>query len=152
MHLHEIVHKRYDHPAVYTVAEAEAACAHVPGIASKNIFLRTKKKDRYFLVVLPARKQLELKVLEQLLGVKKLSLASPEDLMTYLGLTPGSVSPFGLIHDTGARVEAIIDRDIVDADQVSFHPNVNTASLVLSHDMFARYLATLRHHVAVYDL
>ena len=34
----------------------------------------------------------------------------------------------------------ILDSDLRDADRVSFHPCDNSASVVLSHDMFMRFL------------
>ena len=60
--------------------------------------------------------------------------------MTHLGLTPGSVSPFGLINDHARGVRVFLDRDIKTARRVSFHPNVNTATLVLAREDFFRFL------------
>jgi Ala-tRNA(Pro) deacylase len=60
--------------------------------------------------------------------------------MAHLGVTPGSVSPFGLIHDRDQRVRVVIDRDLKSADRVSFHPNINTVTITLSRSDFENFL------------
>jgi Ala-tRNA(Pro) deacylase len=60
--------------------------------------------------------------------------------MKYLNLTPGSVTPFGLIKDTDKHVILFIDEEITQSDFVSFHPNINTASLIISTDGFFKFI------------
>ena len=48
--------------------------------------------------------------------------------MTHLGLTPGSVSPFGLINDREHAVRVALDRDFQSSARLAFHPNINTAT------------------------
>jgi Ala-tRNA(Pro) deacylase len=74
------------------------------------------------------------------IGDGKLSFGSPDRLMKHLGVTPGSVSPFGLIHDAAHEVRVAIDLDLKSADKISFHPNINTATVVLSAADFQRFL------------
>jgi Ala-tRNA(Pro) deacylase len=93
-------------------------------------------------VILPVTRRADLRAVADQIGDGKLSFASPERLRTYLGVTPGSVSPFGLIHDTNHHVGVFIDRDLKEADRISFHPNINTRTLVLSFADFQRYLAS----------
>lgn len=149
---HNIEYTRYEHAPVYTVEEAEVTCAHVPGIRCKNIFVRTKKKDRLILVTLPARKSLDLAALAEKLGTKKLGLATRDDLKSVLNVEPGAVSPLGLIHDIHGRAEFVVDAEVHAAPQVSVHPNRHDVSLVLTKDMFDRYLATLKQKVTVQEL
>jgi Ala-tRNA(Pro) deacylase len=63
-------------------------------------------------------------------------------MMTYLGVTPGSVSPFGLIHDMTQAVHVCLDRDLKTSGRISFHPNINTATLALTFADFERFLAS----------
>ena len=86
-------------------------------------------------------KRADLRGIADQIGDGKLSFASPERLMTHLGVTPGSVSPFGLIHDRGHGVRVAIDRDLKSADRVSFHPNINTVTVTLARSDFERFLA-----------
>jgi len=142
-----IAFTRHEHPPVATVAEAEIHWAGIDALHAKNLFLRNQKGNRHFLVVLEFSRRADLAALGDLFGERKLGFASSERLLTHLGLTPGSVSPFGLINDREHRVEVAIDAAIRDAARVAFHPNVNTATLVLSGTDFQRYLAAVGHAV-----
>ena len=75
-----------------------------------------------------------------------------ERLMAELGLTPGSVSPFGLINDADGSVRVLVDRDLKGADRLIFHPNINTASVVVSWADLERFLAARRNSVRVISL
>ena len=57
-----------------------------------------------------------------------------------LAVWPGSVSPFGLVHPGSRDVRVVIDADLRDAQDVAFHPNVNTATIVLTWTDFERFL------------
>ncbi|HUU32810.1 MAG TPA: prolyl-tRNA synthetase associated domain-containing protein [Vicinamibacterales bacterium] len=138
---------RHEHPPVATVAEAEHYWGAIDALHAKNLFLRDQKGTRHFLVVLESKRRADLKALGTAFGAGKLGFASPERLLAYLGLAPGAVSPFGLIHDPAHLVEVALDAAIRDADRVAFHPNVNTATLVLAGADFRRYLAAVGHEV-----
>jgi len=60
--------------------------------------------------------------------------------MTHLGLTPGSVSPFGLINDSAHAVRVVLDRDLKAATRLSFHPNINTVTFTIAAPDFTRFL------------
>jgi Ala-tRNA(Pro) deacylase len=78
--------------------------------------------------------------IEQQLHQGKLSFASPERLMRYLGVKPGSVTPFGLINDTDHHVVVFVDRNLQQAERVSYHPCENTASLIIKRADLERFL------------
>jgi len=142
-----IAFARYEHPPVAT---AEAAAEHWRGIDAthfKNLFLRNQKGTHHHLVVLEYTKRADLKRVADQIGDGKLSFASPDRLMTHLGLTPGSVSPFGLINDVGHTVRVALDQDLRAAERVSFHPNINTATLVISRADFMRFLESVGNPV-----
>lgn len=121
----------------------ELAQYRIPGLACKNLFLRDQKKKRYLLVVLPADQQTDLRRLAEQVGDKKLSFVNPETMKEKLGVEPGAVSPFGLLNNAEGDVELWIAREVMDAPVVHFHPNRNTASLVLTREMFELFLESL---------
>ena len=147
-----IPYQRFEHPPVATVEEAEQYWASVDATHCKNLFLRNKKGDRHYLVVLRSDRQADLRSLVKTIGDDRLSFGSPERLMTHLGLTPGSVSPFGLINDRDHRVRPILDASLRQAQFLAFHPNVNTATLRLSREDFERFLAWSGHPVRWVEL
>lgn len=142
----------YEHPAVYTCEDAEKYCGDIPGLACKNLLLKGKKSGRYFLIILPAEKRADLKKIGETVGDKQITFASPESLLEKLGLTPGAVSPFGLLNDKNHEVEVYIDQKVYYAKIVIFHPNRNTASLELSGAMFRKFLQAIENKTRVIDL
>lgn len=133
--------ERHEHPPVFTVEEASRHWAGIEAAHCKNLFLRNKKGTTHYLVILGHTKQVDLGRLVDRLGDDRLSFASPDRLMTHLGLTPGAVSPFGLINDREKRVQVVIDADLKDSGRIAFHPNVNTATIVVASTDFQRFLA-----------
>jgi Ala-tRNA(Pro) deacylase len=135
-----IEYSRHEHPPVATVEEAEAHWAGIEGTHCKNLFLRNQKGNRHYLVVLTASKRADLRAVADQIGDGKLSFASPERLMTHLGVTPGSVSPFGLINDREHAVRVVLDSDFLSAARLAFHPNINTRTFTMRAADFAKFL------------
>ena len=136
-----IAYIRHEHPPVFTVEQAERHWTGIQGAHCKNLFLRNKKGNRHYLVILLSAKQADLRGLNEKLGEDRLSFGSPVRLQNYLGLEPGSVSPFGLVNDRHKEVIVIVDQDLRQAGWVNFHPNVNTATVGISANDFERFLA-----------
>lgn len=140
----------HNHPAAFTVEETKEYCSHIPGMHCKNLFMRDHKGRCHFLLILPNDKAVDLKAFSKKLN-DRLSFGSDKRLMKYLGLTPGSVSPFGLINDSNAEVIIYLDKSVYDAQKVTFHPNINTATLELTKDMFESYLNTLDNDIRIVE-
>ena len=142
-----IPYQLYSHPPVFTGEEAAVHWVEVPGTPVKNLFLRNKKGDRHYLVILGIERQANLRDLVRVIGDDRLSFGSAERLMHQLGLTPGSVSPFGLLNDASGHVIVIVDDELRRADRLIFHPNINTASLTIAVSDFERFLASRSNRV-----
>ena len=147
-----IPYERHEHPPVFTGEEAARHWGAIDATQCKNLFLRNKKGNRHYLVVLEVSKQADLRHVARLVSDDRLSFGSPERLMTELGLTPGSVSPFGLINDADGSVRVLIDRDLRSAERLIFHPNINTASVVVTWKDFERFLESRTNVVSYINL
>lgn len=134
-----IQYTKFEHPAVFTAEEAKNMVSDIPGEHIKNLFLRNRKGDKHYLVVVDAQKQVDLKKLGEALG-EKLGFASPERMMTYLGVTPGSVTLLGLINDTNKEVVVVLDTELDKRESLQCHPLINTATLVISKDRVNKFL------------
>jgi len=135
----------HEHPPVATIEDARIHWQNLNSGRCKNIFFRNHKGDRHYLVILEHLRQLNIRDLEQRLRQGKLTFASDQRLKKYLGLEPGSVSPFGLINDKEHHVHLFIDEKLNEFEKLSFHPNINTASLVIKKSDFIRFLDHLRN-------
>ena len=131
----------YEHPEAPTIAIAKQHWRDDGSKHCKNLFFRNHKGNRHYLVVFDSERSMAIHDLEQKLHQGKLSFASEQRMMKYLGLKPGSVSPFGLINDEENHVHLFLDANLREQTSLSFHPNDNTATVVISQEMFMRYLA-----------
>jgi Ala-tRNA(Pro) deacylase len=147
-----IAFERYEHPAIATGDEGLVHWEGIDAVHCKNLFLRNQKGTTHYLVILPVTRRADLRLVANQIGDGKLSFASADRLLRYLGVTPGSVSPFGLIHDRDRHVRVFLDRDLTHAQRISFHPNINTRTLVLGFKDFERFLASTSNPVRFIDV
>lgn len=147
-----IKYRRYEHKAIYTVDEANELEISIPGVHCKNLFIKNRKGDTHYLVILEDCKKANLKSLEKQIKSTKLSFASEERLFNYLGLKPGAVTPFGLINDINSEVVVLIDKDLVDASILNFHPNVNTATIGLSFSDLEKFIEWHKNNFHYVDM
>src|SRR5437879_6721437 len=101
-----IAHRTVEHVPVFTVEQAKAHRGILPGHHIKNLFLRNKKEEMWLVVALEDR-AVDLKRLGEKLGAGRLSFGSPERLGKYLGVQPGSVTPFAVINDSAHKVTLV---------------------------------------------
>jgi Ala-tRNA(Pro) deacylase len=148
----KINYKLVEHPAAPTIEEAMKYWKDIPATHCKNLFFRNHKGNKHYLVVFEAHQQLDIHDLEKRLKQGKLSFASEKRMAKYLALKPGSVSPFGLINDTENHVHLFLDRHLLSSEKLSFHPNDNTASLVISLVDFKKYLNQVGNSFEFIDL
>jgi Ala-tRNA(Pro) deacylase len=90
--------------------------------------------------------------MEHRLHQGKLSFASPERMMRYLGVKPGSVSLFTLVNDVNHEVTLFVDRNLLNAEKVSFHPNDNRASLVITKADMLKFIEQIGNPYEIVDL
>ena len=148
---HDIPYTVYHHPEGKTIEEAKRWWRNDGSVHCKNLFFRNHKGNRHYLVCLHCDYDLPIHDLEQMLKASlvakgqpscgKLSFASPERMERYLGLEPGSVSPFGLINDAEHHVHLFLDARLQTAESLSFHPNDCRGTVVITREDFERYLA-----------
>jgi Ala-tRNA(Pro) deacylase len=135
-----IPYEVYEHPPLDTIEIALEYWKDIDATHCKNLFFRNHKGNRHYLVIVKDTTPFSIHSLEKKLKQGKLSFGSEKRLAKYLGVKPGSVSPFGLINDTEHHVYLFIDQQLKQSDKISFHPNDNTASLVIRFTDFMRFL------------
>ncbi len=147
-----IEYELVNHPAAFTVEDMDNMDMNRFGDGCKNLFLRDDKGRRHFLVVLAKDKTADLKNIQEQLGCSRLGFASEERLYKYLQLHKGEVTPLGIINDTEAAVEIVIDKDLIGKKKLGVHPNDNTASVWLSFDALKQVIeqnGNIIHYVTV---
>lgn len=138
----EISYEYFEHPPAPTIEIAVQYWKDIKDTTHcKNLLFRNHKGNKHYLVIFDHRKNLGIHDLEKYLKQGKLSFASEQRMQKYLGLKPGSVSPFGLVHDHDHHVYLFLDKDLSAQPKISFHPNDNRASLVISYLDFIKFLS-----------
>ena len=140
-----IPHKTMTHPPVFTVEQAKALRGKIEGAHTKNLFLRDKKNELYLVVALESS-QIDLKGLHRLLGASgRFSFGAANLLRETWGVEPGSVTPFGAINDTDARVTVVLDAAMMEHDILNFHPLLNTMTTSIARDDLVKFLQATGH-------
>lgn len=121
----------FEHPPVFTVEDSLLHCTHIPGAQVKNLFLRDRKKKNYALLTVKDEKRVDLTALSEQLGWGRLSFVKGEELVSMLGVQPGSVTPLAIINDQSQSIKQLLDSDLLKEDYISIHPMVNTATICI---------------------
>lgn len=143
-----IRYKTLKHPSAFTIEECHKVRDAVNAPVFKNLFLTNKQQTKFYLLVLPGEKIFKTKYLSSQINSARLSFAGEELMMKYLGVSPGSVTPMGLINDSDKEVIVLLDKDIQQNPVFACHPCINSASVVLSlSDLTDRIIPATGHDI-----
>lgn len=159
---------RFDHPAVFSCEESEKLCPPMPGAHTKQLLMKAKGKGPHpqplprapqsgaagrgeilVLAIVMHDKRVDTKALAKEFGGQSFSFASPEKMLELLHVTPGSVTPFGLMFDKEKIINVVVDEDAWNVGQFRFHPLVNTATLIIDKAGFESFLKHTGHAFTV---
>ncbi|AMB96970.1 prolyl-tRNA synthetase associated domain-containing protein [Aerococcus urinaeequi] len=148
----EIEYEVTDHKAVYDMAELVEIDLPYPEADAKNLFIRDDKKRQYYLISVQGDKRVDLKAFRDQFNTRRLSFGSDKDLLALMGLTPGAVSPLGLLNDHDLKIAYYLDRQLVADDHlIGVHPNENTATIWLKGQDLVDLIEANGHSVTVAD-
>ena len=148
-----IAYTRVDHEHADTIE----ACKEIEKLLGceicKNLFLTNRQMTEVWLLLMPGEKPFKTKLLSKQIGSARLSFASPEQMLRYLDITPGSVSVLGLMNDSEKKVRLLIDRNLLGQESIGMHPCINTSSLrVKTADLTEKLLPAMGHEPTIVDL
>ena len=140
-----------NHDAVFNMEVLGAVELPYPKWDAKNLFVRDDKKRNYYLISVKGDKRVDLKAFRKRQGLRPLSFASADDLLAILGLTPGAVTPLGLLNDKAGKVYFYLDVDFK-GHLIGVHPNDNTATVWLLADDLMKLLREEGHDGEFVDI
>lgn len=146
---HDVTYQVFTHPAVSTSKEADQYLKDETFVKCKNLFIKTRDKKSYFLVMLPENKKIDWKKAQKELFTSSLTMADEDELMEKLKVKRGLVSPFSLLNDeTTNTIPLVIDQEAMEENNfVGVHPNDNTKTISLQWIDLARILSSYGHLV-----
>jgi Ala-tRNA(Pro) deacylase len=141
----------HEHPPLRTVQQSKALRGDLPGGHCKNLFLRDHKKRNYLVVTLEDR-PIDLATLAGKIGSGRLSFATADRLMEFLGVEPGAVTPFALINDATQSVGVALDADMLKLSPLNYHPLVNTMTAAIAPADLLKFIRACGHQPTVVEL
>ncbi len=148
----KITFEYVEHPPAPTIEIAMQYWKGYDATHCKNIFFRNHKGNQHYLVIIDCQQKLNINDLEKRLKQGKLTFASDQRLMHYLGIYPGSVTPLSLINDTSNHVHVFFDTNLLNCKRISFHPNINTASLIFELADFMKFMKFVGNSFEFFEL
>ena len=148
----DIPYELHHHEAVFTVEESHKVDKEIDAHHTRNMFLRTKKKQNY-LVTLSHDTPIDLKKLENLIeGAKRFSFGSPDRLMEILGVYPGSVTPLSVLNAANDNITIVLEKKMMDAKTVAYHPLINTMTVTITPADLLKFMNHYGHQPLIIDL
>ena len=135
----KIKYELTEHEALFTVQDSVEKRGVIYGAHSKNLFLKNKK-DKFYLISCEENDQIKLKKISKSLDFGNVSFAKEEYLLKYLGIKPGSVSPFALLNDKNSVVNFFLEKKLYDNEFVNFHPLINNATITMQTNEFIKFM------------
>jgi Ala-tRNA(Pro) deacylase len=128
-----------EHDPVFTVEESSKLRGKIKGSHSKNLFLKNKKNN-FYLISCEENELIDLKKISKFLHLGNTSFAKEEYLYKYLGVKPGSVSPFALLNDTFNVVDFYLEKKLYESEIINFHPLVNNITITIETKKFISFM------------
>ncbi len=148
-----IDYERTDHEEANTMEACNEIDRILGTLICKNLFLCNRQKTNYYLLMMPGDKPFKTKDLSKQIGTARLSFGDPEAMEEYLHIRPGAVSVMGLMNDTKNHVQLLIDRPVLESEDLGCHPCVNTSSLKMkTKDVLERFLPAVHHQPVIVNL
>ena len=141
----------YNHPPLFSVADSKKLRGDIDGAHTKNLFLKNKKKN-FYLFSCEENSVVNLKQLSKKINAKNLSFAKEEYLLKYLGIRPGSVSPYSLLNDKENKIFFYLEDKLYESKKINFHPLVNTATITLSTSDFVEFMIENKKKINIFSL
>ncbi len=141
----------HEHDPLFTVEDSEKLRGEISGAHTKNLFLKNKKNN-FFLFSCNENAKVDLKLFSKSIDAKNLSFANEEYLKKYLGIKPGSVSPFALLNDIKNVVKFYLDEELYKSEVINFHPLINTTTISIKTSLFIDFLLENNKKIHIFSL
>ena len=141
-----------EHPPAFTTEQADSYIEGMEGVRTKSMFLTNKKKTQYYLLIMDDKKRLDMDDFKVQVGADRIRKASLDSLAKKMNLPAGTVSPFGLLNNEEKDIQVYFDKEIIDEERMTFHPNTNEKTIFISTQDLFKFLQDLGYSYQVLEL
>ena len=132
-----------EHPPAFTTEQADSYIEGIEGVRTKSMFLTNKKKTQYYLLIMDDSKRLDMLRFKEIVSANQIKMASEKSLYEKMMLPPGTVSPFGLLNNKEKDIKVYIDKEIINEERMSFHPNTNEKTIFIKTSDLLKFLESI---------
>ncbi len=125
-----VTYRLITHAAVHHVGDEAPELAGLP--ITKCLLLTDPKSGAVYMVAMRGEERLDLKKLGQSLGAGRLKFVPFDDVEQIIGVAPGAVSVFAVCNGEKKRIQMVFDSELMKLPEIGFHPNENTATVVMT--------------------
>ena len=141
-----------EHPPAFTTEQADSYIEGIEGVRTKTMFLTNRKKTQYYLLIMDDKKRLDMDDFKVQVGANRIRMASLDSLAEKMNLPAGTVSPFGLLNNEEKDIQVYFDKEIIDEERMTFHPNTNEKTIFISTQDLFKFLQDLGYSYQVLEL
>ncbi|MCY7040228.1 prolyl-tRNA synthetase associated domain-containing protein [Streptococcus sanguinis] len=141
-----------EHPPAFTTEQADSYIEGMEGVRTKSMFLTNRKKTQYYLLIMDDKKRLDMDDFKVQVGADRIRMASLDSLVEKMNLPAGTVSPFGLLNNEEKDIQVYFDKEIINEERMSFHPNTNEKTIFVSTTDLFKFLQDLGYSYQVLEL
>ena len=141
-----------EHPPAFTTEQADSYIEGMEGVRTKSMFLTNRKKTQYYLLIMDDKKRLDMDDFKVQVGADRIRMASLESLAEKMNLPAGTVSPFGLLNNEEKDIQVYFDKEIINEERMTFHPNTNEKTIFISTQDLFKFLQDLGYSYQVLEL
>lgn len=141
-----------EHEPALTTEQADTFIEGIEGVRTKTMFLTNKKKTQYYLLIMDDKKSLDMDLFKELVSANRIRMASTDSLFEKMQLPSGTVSPFGLLNNKEKDIQVYFDKEIINEERMSFHPNTNEKTIFVSTQDLFKFLQDLGYSYQVLEL
>lgn len=141
-----------EHPPAFTTEQADSYIEGMEGVRTKSMFLTNRKKTQYYLLIMDDKKRLDMDDFKVQVGADRIRMASLDSLAEKMNLPAGTVSPFGLLNNEEKDIQVYFDKEIINEERMTFHPNTNEKTIFISTQDLLKFLQDLGYSYQVLEL
>ena len=142
---------KYEHEPLYAVEDSSIKRGGIQGEHTKNLFLKNKK-NFFYLFSCEENSVVDLRRFSKSVSAGNLSFAREEYLIKYLGVKPGSVSPYALLNDIDNKVDFYLEDKVYNSKNINFHPLINTSTITIQTRDFLDFMIEKKKKINIFSL
>lgn len=147
-----IQYQLVEHEPALTTEQADSFIEGIEGVRTKTMFLTNKKKKNFYLLIMDDGKRLDMNRFAEIVEEKKMKMASEDSLFEKMALPAGVVSPFGLLNNEDHDIQVFFDKEIVDEERMSFHPNTNEKTIFVATPDLFKFIEAIGYQTNVIEI